>query len=95
MRPCHFFKCATACRPLLLQRLAEILQLLPGLDGSKRIIDVGSGTGCLIPHLRARGVKDILAVDLSPVMLQQLAARYPPPSTVGNDSGTADLVEPE
>eukprot|EP00775_Hariotina_reticulata_P004557 gene4557-4809_t len=73
-------------------RLAEIIHLLPDLDGTKRVIDVGSGTGCLIPVLRSRGVQDILAVDLSPAMLQQLAARYPPPSTVGNDPGTAGLA---
>jgi SAM-dependent methyltransferase len=57
------------------------------------VIDVGSGTGCLVPHLRARGVRDILAVDLSATMLQQLAARFPPPSACGNDPGVCASTE--
>jgi len=37
-----------------------------------RVIDVGAGTGCMVPHLRACGVEDILAVDLSEDMLAEL-----------------------
>lgn len=70
------------------QRLAEIVSLIPGLSSSTRLLDVGSGTGCLIPHLQARGVADITAVDLSAAMLEQLAARFPTPSVCGNDPGT-------
>jgi hypothetical protein len=36
---------------------------------------------------KARGVADITAVDLSSEMLRQLAARFPPPGSVGNDAG--------
>lgn len=71
-----------------MQRLAAIASLLPPLDPADRVIDVGSGTGCLLPHLRERGASDILAVDLSPAMLQQLAARFPPPpGRCGNEPG--------
>lgn len=37
-------------------------------------MDVGSGTGCLIPHLQQRGVRDILAVDLADGMLAKVLA---------------------
>lgn len=71
----------------LLQRLATIVSLIPGLGPATRLLDVGSGTGCLIPHLQSRGVADITAVDLSPAMLEQLASRFPAPSVCGNDPG--------
>lgn len=70
-----------------LQRLAEIVGLIPGLGPDTRLLDVGAGTGCLIPHLQARGVADITAVDLSAAMLEQLEARFPAPSVCGNDPG--------
>lgn len=70
-----------------LQRLATIVASVPALGPTSRVCDVGSGTGCLIPHMQARGVVDILAVDVAPGMLQQLRARYPDPGTCGNDPG--------
>ena len=70
-----------------LQRLAEIVSLIPELGPSTRLLDVGSGTGCLLPHLQARGVADITAVDLSATMLEQLSQRFPAPSVCGNDPG--------
>lgn len=69
------------------QRLADIVGLIPGLGPDTRLLDVGSGTGCLIPHLQARGVSDITAVDLSDAMLEQLTGRFPAPSVCGNDPG--------
>jgi SAM-dependent methyltransferase len=48
----------------------------------------------LIPHLRQRGVQDILAVDLSEHMLQALKARYGSKSTVGNEPGEGQDVHP-
>lgn len=56
----------------LLQRLARIVDAVPDLGPDSRILDVGSGTGCLIPFLRNRGVQDILAVDLSANMLARV-----------------------
>jgi len=32
---------------------------VPGLGPSSRVLDVGSGTGCLIPHLRGAGVRQL------------------------------------
>ncbi len=72
------------------QRLAEIVSMLPGLGPSSRVLDVGAGTGCLLPHLLSAGAADVLAVDLSAPMLTALAARFPPPSSCGNDPGACD-----
>ena len=38
---------------------------------------------------QARGVRDILAVDLSSHMLETLQQQFPPPSTLGNDPGVS------
>lgn len=51
------------------------------------MIDVGAATGCLVPHLQQRGVRDILAVDLAAPMLDELQQRYGTKSTCGNDLG--------
>lgn len=73
-------------------RLARIVSALPELGPSTRLLDVGSGTGCLIPHLQARGVADITAVDLSAAMLEQLTERFPAPSVCGNDPGETGIT---
>lgn len=71
----------------VLQRLQIIASSVSGLPSDARIIDVGSGTGCLIPHLKALGLSNILAVDLSPKMLSELEKEFPNPGTLGNDLG--------
>lgn len=73
--------------PEIEARLAAIVAAVPGLGAASRVIDAGCGAGALIPHLRARGVADVVAADLSPAMLAALAARFPPPGPCGNDFG--------
>ncbi|KAJ9527679.1 hypothetical protein QJQ45_025951 [Haematococcus lacustris] len=69
-------------------RLRRIAESVPDLGCGCRVVDVGSGTGVLIPHLQARGVKDILAVDLSDAMLHELRRMHAPAgSHLGNDLG--------
>eukprot|EP00878_Enallax_costatus_P002360 GHUV01002536.1.p1 GENE.GHUV01002536.1~~GHUV01002536.1.p1 ORF type:complete len:437 (+),score=125.17 GHUV01002536.1:127-1437(+) len=79
------------------QRLAQIIAAVPDLGPHSRVLDVGSGTGCLIPHLQSRGVQDVTAVDLSEPMLQQLRKRFPAPGLCGNDPGvrtwTGDFLQ--
>ena len=48
------------------------MEAIPDLGPGSRILDVGSGTGCLIPFFRQRGVQDVLAVDLAPDMLAKV-----------------------
>ncbi len=55
-----------------LARIVESGELLP----SDRVIDVGTGTGVLIPYISSYGVQRILGCDLSPVMLAEARKRY-------------------
>jgi ubiquinone/menaquinone biosynthesis C-methylase UbiE len=40
------------------------------------VLDVGTGTGFLVPYIMQYGPKEIVAVDLSEKMLQRLATKY-------------------
>ena len=62
---------------------------VPGLGSGSRVLDVGSGTGALIPHLQAAGVVDILAADLSEGMLGALHQRFRDPGSAGNEPGVS------
>ncbi len=42
-----------------------------------RVLDVGTGTGALIPFIRRRGTHRIMGCDLSPAMLAEARRRYP------------------
>jgi riboflavin kinase len=53
-------------------RLARVAQAVPDLGPDSRVLDVGAGTGALIPHLQRRGVYDVLAVEVCPAMLDAL-----------------------
>lgn len=57
---------------LAVQRLQRIVDAVPDLGPESRVLDVGSGTGCLIPHMQQRGVQDILAVDVAENMLAKV-----------------------
>lgn len=92
-RPCcysfpqaSFFE-TMAQPPEVLAALEEIVAAVPGLGPESRVLDVGAGTGALIPHLQAQGVRDIVAIDLSEGMLSRLRAQHASPSYVGNEPG--------
>jgi SAM-dependent methyltransferase len=53
--------------------------VVPG-DGPRRVLDLGAGTGLLTDVLLAAG-HDVVAVDPSREMLEQLAARHPGTAT--------------
>lgn len=84
-------------------RLARMLAPhAPVFEGARRVVDIGTGTGAFLPHL-ARLAPDasVIAVDLSPVMLNMArAASDPGPYTwlladahqLPLRSGCADLV---
>ena len=57
------------------------------LPESPRVLDVGCGTGSLIPFLREYGIQDILAVDISDKMLERLHEKFPAASKQGNVPG--------
>ena len=67
------------------QQLSRVAQSIPWLGHNTRVLDVGAGDGALIPHLQARGVRDIIAIDVCPAMINALHKRIPSPaSTLGN-----------
>lgn len=56
-----------------MQRLQRIVDAVPDLGPESRVMDVGSGTGCLTPHMQQRGVQDILAIDVAENMLAKVS----------------------
>lgn len=66
------------------QRSARLASLFAAgmLPAAGPVLDVGSGTGILIPHLLAAGCRPVLACEISHGMLQQAQARH------GNAEGT-------
>jgi riboflavin kinase len=75
---------AASITPAVDARLATVAAAAPGLGPASRVLDVGAGTGALIPHLQRLGVADVLAVDAAPAMVAALAARFGPGELLGN-----------
>lgn len=61
-----------------------VFGLLKGLKG-KRILDVGAGTGRIIPKLKKFGIENIVAADVSGGMLKVLKKKFPNIPTVEAD----------
>lgn len=68
-------------------KLARVASLIPALSPDSRVLDAGAGEGALIPHLQARGVRDVLAVDVSRPMLEALQRRVQTAGSLGNEPG--------
>lgn len=47
------------------------------LRSSDRVLDVGTGTGALIPHIQRFGTSDIVGCDLCEAMLTEARAKFP------------------
>ncbi|MDD3232652.1 MAG: class I SAM-dependent methyltransferase [Candidatus Methanomethylophilus sp.] len=58
------------------EHIADLLAVRP----DDRVLDVGTGTGVMIPHYLSRLGRDghVTALDYSPKMLAAAAAKYPP-----------------
>jgi ubiquinone/menaquinone biosynthesis C-methylase UbiE len=59
------------CAPILeeVQRRLEQIVAKAELAKGERVLDVGTGTGVLIPYIRNYGIEYIVGCDLSPAML--------------------------
>ena len=53
------------------------LVALAGLERSDRVLDVGTGTGVLIPYMKRYGVRQILGCDLSSTMIEEAKRQHP------------------
>jgi len=86
----HFFE-----PPLpdgVIERLEEIVACGNIVKGAT-VLDVGSGTGILVPLIQKRKPQLIYACDLSEAMLEQLSKNYPHVETILAD--VRDLSLPE
>ena len=57
-------------------RLKRIVALAD-LEPSDRVLDVGTGTGVLIPYIKRYGVRQILGCDLSSTMVEEAKRQHP------------------
>ena len=60
----------------VLERMARI-GAAPAIQAGETVLDVGTGTGALIPQIQGYRPGRIVACDLSGKMLEQVAERYP------------------
>src|SRR5512137_2560290 len=65
----------------VIERLEEIVASGNIVKGAT-VLDVGSGTGVLVPLIQRRKPEHIYACDLSEAMLEQLGKNYAPVETI-------------
>lgn len=63
--------------PADIQQRTDQIVAVAQLQPSDRVLDVGTGTGALIPHIQRYGIKSITACDLCPIMLAEAQQAYP------------------
>lgn len=63
--------------PADIQQRTDQIVAAAELKQADRVLDVGTGTGTLIPHFQRYGVKSITACDLCPIMLQEAEQAFP------------------
>ena len=51
-----------------------------GVAAGQHVLDVGCGTGVMIPHYLARGAAEVVGVDISPKMLEAARKKLPMPT---------------
>jgi ubiquinone/menaquinone biosynthesis C-methylase UbiE len=60
----------------VIERMARIVAA-PAIQAGETVLDVGTGTGALIPQIQGYRPGQIIGCDLSGKMLEQVAERYP------------------
>ena len=63
--------------PADIQQRTDLIVAAAELQPADRVLDVGTGTGTLIPHIQRQGVTAIVGCDLCPDMLEEARQAYP------------------
>jgi len=71
-------------KPEIIPVISAILDRI-GVSSGDNVLDVGCGTGILVPHLEKRGVKNMRAIDLSPGMVKEYLKKYPGRAVTAGD----------
>ncbi len=71
-------------KPEIIPVISAILDRI-GVSSGDSVLDVGCGTGILVPHLEKRGVKSMRAIDLSPEMVKEYLKKYPGRTVTAGD----------
>lgn len=50
-----------------------------GVGAGERVLDIGCGTGVMVPYYLARSVEEVVGVDISPEMLHAARRKFPMP----------------
>src|SRR3954467_13340381 len=73
-------------RDVFLDRVPQL-----GIDmASAHVLEIGPGTGFYIDLWHQLGVKEVTGIDLAPVVVERLAARYPQHAFMQGDVGAVD-----
>jgi ubiquinone/menaquinone biosynthesis C-methylase UbiE len=64
-----------------------------GIGEGDRVLDIGSGTGILVPRIKKYSPGEIIACDLSFAMLERLKENHPYVRTVQADARDLDLPD--
>lgn len=75
--------------PMKMEYVVRVLELKGGED----ILDVGTGTGVLIPYYEKSGVRHIKAIDISEKMISVASRKYPKASHPSVDFLMEDLYD--
>jgi riboflavin kinase len=70
-------ECFRQAIPADVEKRTEQIVAAAKLRAGDRVLDVGTGIGVLIPHIRRFGVRHIVGCDLSATMLSEAQKRYP------------------
>jgi len=65
-----------------------------GVCSEDSVLDVGCGTGILVPHLEKRGIKDMCAIDLSSEMVKEYLKKFPGRRVTAGDYEERGLFAP-